>query len=279
MDQSDAILYFAQGPFAGHIDPWAEAPYYFSQLHSGIIAAILSQIWQPLLQKGYVASKEASLQIAEIRKPDIAVHAAADKPPKKLDYPAAASAILAEPGVAVELDEPDLQAIYIRQAGSNRLVTVVEVISPRNKAYLPDIVRYQEGRQQLFLEQGVNVVEIDLTRSVKRLIDHPLTSRYPYHVGVFMPGEPLRLITADFLESLKRCALPLADDVVGVELQDAYDLAYREATIAPQIENNSQYTPEHLPFPTLLTEEQRHQLLEMIEGWRAELEHLRKLSQ
>lgn len=141
MSRTDFILHFAQGPFAGHMDPWAEAPHYFSQLHSGIIGAILAQIWQPLLEKGYIASKEVCLQIAEIRKPDIALHTAADKPAKKLDY-AAASAILAEPGIEVALDEPELQAIHIRQSGSNRLITIAEIISPRSKTYLPDIIKY-----------------------------------------------------------------------------------------------------------------------------------------
>jgi hypothetical protein len=77
-------------------------------------------------------------------------------------------------------------------------------------------------------------------------------------------------------EPLKRCALPLIDDVVGVELQSAYDLAYREATIAPQIEANGHYILDHLPFPTLLTDDQRQQALEAVHRWRTELEELRR---
>lgn len=183
---NDYILRYAQGPFTGRVDLWAEAPYYFSQLHSSIIAAILSQVWQPLLEKGYIASKEASLQIAEIRKPDIAVRTSTEKPGKALDY--AAAAILAEPGIEVDLEEPELQAIYIRHAGSNTLVTVVEIISPRNKTYLPDILKYQESRQHLFLEQGVNVVEIDLNalgQTIGRtyLYDPPFLSHGYIHTG------------------------------------------------------------------------------------------------
>lgn len=271
---NDYILRYAQGPFAGRVDFWAETPHYFSQLHSGIIAALLSQIWQPLLEKGYIASKEASLQIAEMRKPDIAVHAATERPGRLLDYAAAAAAILAEPGIEVDLEEPELQAIHVRQADSNKLVTVVEIISPRNKAFLPDMLKYQDGRQHL-LEQGVNVVEIDLTRSIKRLVEHTFTAHHWYHVAVFIPGESLRIVPMDD-EPLKRCALPLVDDVVGVELQTAYDLAYREATIAPQIEANQHYTFDQLPFPTLLTDEQRQKAIETIHHWRAELEKLRR---
>jgi hypothetical protein len=277
MNPPESVLYFANGPFYGSIDPWAEDPFYFSQLHSGIIAAILSQIWGPLIEMGYVASKEASLQIAELRKPDIAFFTASEKTKsqKRLDYSAAASAILAEPGISVDIGEPEYQAIFIRHAESGTLVTVVEVISPRNKAYLPDIVKYQEGRRALFLERGVNVVEIDATRSVKRLLEHSLTTQFPYHIAIFMPGESPRAIPIEFLAPLKRCALPLLDDVIGVELQTAYEIAYREATIAPQLENNRQYALEHLPFPSLLTAEQTATVLAKIEAWRAELKHLK----
>jgi hypothetical protein len=265
------IFLLARGPFAGQIDPFAGAAYYFSQLHSGIIGGLLSQIWQPLLERGYIASKEASLQITEIRKPDIAVRVTAEttQSEKSLDYAAAAAAILAEPGISIELDEPELQAIFIRR--ENRLVTVVEVISPRNKTYLPDMVKYQEGRSQLFLEQGVNVVEIDLTRSVKRLFEHGLTLKHPYHVAVFIVNEPPRIIPMNLGEPLKRCALPLVDDVVGMDLQAAYDTAYREATIAPQLESNRHYTADYLPFPSLITDEQIRHCLQAVETWRAAL--------
>jgi hypothetical protein len=270
------VLRLAQGPFAGRSDPFAEAPHYFNQLHSGIIGAILSQIWQPLLEQGYVVSKEASLQIAELRKPDITVRQAKNipQPHRKLDYESAASAILAEPGESIELDEQDLQAIYIRESGV--LITVVEIISPRNKAYLPDVVNYQEGRKRLFLEQGVNVVEVDLTRSVRRLVEHPLTLRHPYHIAVFMPSEAPRVIALDFDAPLKRFALPLIDAVLGVELQAAYETAYREATIAPQILDNNHYASDGLPFPTLLSDDQRAACFAAVQAWRDDLARLRE---
>jgi hypothetical protein len=266
----DAALFFAQGPFAGRVDPWAEDAHYFGQLHGSIIAAMLSQIWQPLLQMGYTASKEASLQISELRKPDLALYGPSRLPHDavpQVDYPIAAAAIRAEPGEAVEVDEPELQAIHLHEMATNTLVTVVEIISPRNKTHWADLYRYRQDREALFLSRGVSVVEIDLTRSVKRLLEHALTSRTAYHVAVFIPEAAPRVIPMAFNAPLKRCALPLREAVIGVELQAAYDTAYREAMIAPQLFSRGGYSEADLPFPTLLTPEQRREALDAVAAW------------
>jgi len=243
-------------------------------------ACNLSQIWGPLLDQGYVISKENSLQIAEMRKPDITIqHMSADAPDiPAYDYPTAAAEILAEPLLLIETEEPDLQAIHIHESGTNRLITVIEIISPRNKAYDPDMVRYQQQRSQLFLSQGASVVEIDLTRSVKRLVDHSLTWQSPYHIAVHLPSQQIYVTPMTVGEALKNCALPLLSGVMGVELQTAYTTAYRETTIAAQIENNGHYIVEQLPFPSLLTNEQTATALAAVEKWRAEMARLRTIS-
>ena len=270
--------YLKRGPFPDRVDPWTETGSYFSQLHSGLLAAIINQVGDSLLDLGYVISKEATLQIAELRKPDIAIHTAVEKvaPGKHLDYTSAAVSVLAEPGISVEEEEPELQAIYIRQMDSNALITVIEVISPRNKSYIPDIMKYKEGREHLFLAKGINVVEIDLTRSNKRLLESSIVADAPYHIAVFIPGEYPRIIPIEFGEKLKRWALPLLGDVIAVDLQDSYDWAYQQGQIAPQIENNKHYTLDNLPFPTLLTDAQIQNSLEAVKLWREKLTELRK---
>jgi hypothetical protein len=274
MTTSDYIACLSAGPFAGMTDPWAEDGHYFSQLHSGIIAAILAQIWQPLLLRGYHVSKEASLQISELRKPDLAVFARSQPAPTTaLNYATAAEAVQAEPGEQIDIDEPEWQAVHLHLGGD--LVTVVEVISPRNKSHAADILRYQAGRDGLFLANGVNVVEIDLTRSVKRLVEHALTLRHPYYAAVFLPADAPRIIPMKIGEALKRIALPLRDDVLAVELQQVYDTAYREATIAAQIAARDGYIPNSLPFPSLLTEEERGAALDAVQRWQAKLTQLR----
>lgn len=277
---SDAyIQYLTQGPFAGRVDPWADAAHYFQQIHSGMIGNFLTQIGTSLLQMGYVASTEASLQIAALRKPDIAITLSRFELGEEevLDYSAVAAAVLAEPGIAVETDEPELEAIYIRAAGSNELVTVIEIVSPRNKTHIIEMSKYQDERSRLFFERGVNVVEVDITRSVKRLFEHRLTAENPYHVAVFVPGGNAHVIVNDFDKPLKRFAVPLRHEGVGIDLQQAYDSAFQQRIIAAQIEHKGQYDEAYLPFPSLLTGSQRESAIKAVREWHKTLEQLKEV--
>ncbi|MBZ0320960.1 MAG: DUF4058 family protein [Anaerolineae bacterium] len=266
----------SQGPFAGRPDPFAEDDHYFHQIHSGIIEGILEQIWQPLLENGYYISKEASLQIAAMRKPDIGVlDTGKPRSGKKLVYEAVSEALLVESGIFAEPDEPDLYAIRIHQMGTGELVTIVEIVSPGNKISGLDILKYQEGRRRTFLETGVNVVEIDLTRSVKRLFEHPLTTQYPYHIAVFIPGETPRILPMRWDAPLKRFALPLLEDGIAVNLQQAYDSAYRKSMIAPQLEWNDIYATLALEFPSLFNDDEMTQITQAVTHWHDELARLR----
>ncbi len=276
MPYSDAYVEcLMRGPFPGTIDPWAEAGRYFHQIHAGMIGALLEQLHLPLLRMGYVASREVSLQIAEGREPDVTVRAGESLPAaKSWDYAAAAEAILLEPGVAMDWDLPELEAIYITNMETDNLVTVVEIISPSNKTHEPSMAEYEDRRKRLIWGRGVNVVEIDLTRSVKRMLHDILVSTYPYHIAVYLPQKPSWLLGMDFGEAIKSFALPLRETVIGIETQSAYNHAYQQASIAAQIRNEAHYNEENLPFPSLLRTSQRHDALRAVEAWQQELAHL-----
>jgi len=276
---SDAyVRHLTRGPFPGRVDPWAEDAHYFQQIHSGMIATLMDYMMPLLLKMGYFASSEASLQIAASRKPDITVVRSSSVNPERqpLDYRAVAASVLAEPGIAIRMNEPELEAIYIRSSDSSELVTVLEIISPRNKSHNVDMLRYQEERDSLFLERGVNVVEIDPTRSVKRLIEHEVTVHASYHVAVFIPGEFVYILASELDEPLKRCALPLRNEALAVEFQEAYDFAFQQRGIAAQIDYKDHYDEAALPFPSLLTDAQREAALETVREWRKTLEQLKE---
>jgi hypothetical protein len=91
------------------------------------------------------------------------------RPPTAQD--AAAGAALLEPPVEVQLPAVDLERlayIEILDREDWRLVTVVELLSPSNKASGADRDQYLAKRAQL-LSSRVNVVEIDLLRGGPRL--------------------------------------------------------------------------------------------------------------
>jgi hypothetical protein len=264
------------GPFPGRIDPWGEAGHYFQQIHGLMIDSLITQLNPQLVAMGYIVGKEASLQIAEGREPDIYVQRTMNAPDIDLrwDYELAASEVLANAGVVVEPDI-DLQAIHIKEAGAGRLVTVVEIVSPNNKTKPEVITDYRMRRERLLLEHRVNVIEIDPTRSVKRLISPKAADSYPYHVAFHLAGMSFRVAGVDFSESLPRIALPLRGEVVPLELHRAYDFAYQLVTIAGQINDDRSYAEEYLPFPSLLTDAQRIEVVAMAHKWQERLAALK----
>lgn len=269
------IQHVIGGPFPGQIDPWAESSRFFHQLHGEMISHLLSQVQEPLLAMGYIAGRETSLQIAENRQQDIYVERQGEQPGKResWDYTQAAEAVRAEPGIMLEGIEPELDALHLKEVETGRLVTVVEVVSPRNKTENALIRDYQERRERL-LRRDVNVVEIDLTRSVKRLVLDMVVESFPYHVAVHLSDQMPRLIGIEFAESLKRCAIPLRAEVIPVELQPAYDHAYRQTSLAGHIQADVRYSEDSLPFPSLLTADQRTRIFQAVGAWQQKLAEL-----
>jgi hypothetical protein len=272
------IAHLRRGPFPHHPDPWAESGRYFHQLHGEMISALLGQLQPALLPMGYLVGREASLQIAAAQ-PDLFIqrHRAALTTPPPWDYSSAAAAILAEPGVILEGLEPDLDALSVKDQSDARLVTLLEIISPRNKTEISRITDYQKRRETL-LRQAVNVVEIDLTRSVKRLVPSTLTEEYPYHLAVFLHDQAPRFVGIAFGEALKRCAIPLRAQVIGADLQAAYDQAYRQTALAAHLQTETAYHWEALPFPSLWAAAQQESLTAAVSLWQDELDRLLRSS-
>jgi hypothetical protein len=265
-----------RGPFPNQIDPWAEIGTYFHPLHASMIDHLLNILRRPLQQRGYLIGRETSLQIAQGRQPDVFINTTAYRGERLRgqDYIQAAEAIDAEAGVALDT-EPALDALKIRRMESDELVTIIEIISPTNKEKWEQILAYQSYRFRLCGEQGVNVVEIDLTRSVKRLVEGTAVQDYPYHAAIHFPSDLPRLIGFGYAEPLKRIALPLRGEVIGVDLQPMFENAYRRNSTAAWILNKGVYTERALPFPSLLTEAQRQNAIKAITEWQSELDRLR----
>lgn len=262
---------YKTGHFPGRIAPWAEDDLFFHPIHNRMIGLLLEQLSDTLFAMGYIVGTETSLQIAEGCIPDVFV-LRGDLPRQhpRLDYELAAREMLAEPGEPVT-ESPDLDALHIHDAKTGDLVTVVEIVSPGNKINAQDIFAYQECRSRLFLEKGVNVVEVDMTRSNKRLVHHIRTQQSPYHVAIFLAGIGLRIVSIPLESSLSRIALPLRGEVTAMELQPAYQNAYQQLTTAWHIQHKTGYAESALPFSSLLTDIQRQNALKAVKTWQKQL--------
>jgi hypothetical protein len=264
------------GPFAGVADPWAEDGHYFHQIHAGMIGDIMARLQAPLLARGYYASREASLQISERVQPDIGVLLRTpNKSLPHLDYDTVATQLLVSPGITLEDSDAPLDALYIYQRGTSELVTILEVVSPSNKATRSEILLYRQRSELFIYGRSVNVVEIDATRSIMHLVSDRVAGRYPYHIAVHLPEGTARLLGTNWDHPLERFALPLRGDGIVVDVQSAYDSGYRAASIGTQILDRNDYSADTLPFPSTLTDAQRDEALMRVESWKSQLEQLR----
>lgn len=265
-----------RGPFPGRIDPWAEVGRYFKPIHAGMISDLLAQIQRPLLEMGYETGRETSLQITERSEPDIHIRETEPRTTEVAndwDYAAAAQAVMTRPILNIGYDPEELDAISIRDVDSGNLVTIVEIISPSNKADPFELTNYVLKRDRA-LHNGVNVVEVDITRSVKRLVENEHARNYPYHIAVHVPMQGSWLVGIEWDESLGTIALPLRGEVILADLQHAYDIGYQQASTAGHIYYEGNYVEAELPFPSLLTGKQKAQALEQVRRWQDELKRL-----
>ena len=131
------IQVYKRGPFPGTIDPWAEAGRYFHQIHAGMIGALLAQLQDDLIARGYQAGRETSLQVMESTQPDVFIHRPREThSPHAWDYTAAAEAVLLEPGEALTGLQmpPELDAIFVKQIGGT-------LVTPTPENFLDGITR------------------------------------------------------------------------------------------------------------------------------------------
>jgi hypothetical protein len=149
--------------------------------------------------------------------PDVLVESAQQERSKHLNYRQALIEADLEVGTMLVKASLDLDRVFISTLDSGEVVTVLEIISPNNKTKLPEIEHYQIRREML-LAQGIHCVELDLTRSVKRLLNDPIAHDYPYHIAVHLNNGETHFIGMALDDSLKTFALPLQSEILPVEL-------------------------------------------------------------
>jgi hypothetical protein len=261
-----------EGPFPNQIDPWTEKGQYFHQIHGQMIGLLLQSLRRPLLELGYMAGREASLQILTNfpSLPDVFVIGDDKRSRTSLNYSQAVLSAELELGTLLEKQAPELDRLFIKARDTGELITVLEIVSPNNKIRFDEIERY-ELRRKMLLAQGVHCVEVDLTRSVKHLIAYPISAEYPYHTVIHLNDGDSRFIGINLQENPKRFGLPLRNEIIPIELDAIYHQAYSEVSSAAQIYNAGHYTEDHLPFPSLIREDERKRLLEQLEIWKSAL--------
>ncbi|MEE8390751.1 MAG: DUF4058 family protein [Anaerolineae bacterium] len=243
-------------PFPG-MDPYLEAPDIWPDFHDALAATIRAHL-NASLPAPYYARLQKRPELGVALEGGVLRHIIPDvtvlrRPqPETLTEPATGTGVAvlelprveATAGVEVRVYTDPFQhrlvEIYDAER-EHRLVTVIEIVSPSNKRPGPDR-RVYETKQRDVLDSDVNLIELDLLRSGRRLLPYPdlvaavqalspdylvLLNRSTLRQGNWMDYVlyPIRL-----REPLPCIPVPLAgqDPDVLLDLQVAANRVYRE---------------------------------------------------
>jgi hypothetical protein len=240
-------------PFPG-MDPYLEAPAFWPGVHTTLVVEMRREIARQL-PSGYYAEIDQYVWVQEadpdrgplVGKPDAFV--AASSP-----VPAGTAAIaIAEPTARTALAAPKKKKgnRYIRivdQTG-NRVVTVIELLSPANKDPGGDRDNYIAKRNE-YLATGTNLVEMDLLRAGDRVpLGKPSPPPADYYVLVSRAKDFPRADVWGFTvrDAIPGIPVPLnpGSGTIPLFLRPGLDLAYEDAGCERRIDYS------HPPAPPL----------------------------
>ena len=231
-----------RSPFPG-MDPYLELVW--SDVHSRL-TYLASETIQGQLGDDLVARSEGHVYVSVPSDDDIAfvrsmrpdVHVAEFSPDG-----GTGGVAVAEPAVSVaepivfELELEPVEQHYLEildRSTDGRVITVIEFTSPANKRRGPGLVAYRQ-KQDECRQGGVNLVEIDLTRSGTRELlvnEWPQARQHPsmYAASVWRAAEPNRcaLYRIRLPDRLPTIKIPLraGEADVTLDLQEIVDQAY-----------------------------------------------------
>ncbi len=167
-------------PFPG-MDPYLEQPAFWSSFHFRLIAAIAAAIGPQLGRQYYLEVEARTYQSQDnhellIGIPDTAILARQGMAHSPTTSPIAseasdtATALMPAPDRVILPMTQTVQERYleIREIGNDAVVTVIEVLSPKNKRAGEGRDAYETKRRKV-LESHTHLIEIDLLRAGKAM--------------------------------------------------------------------------------------------------------------
>jgi Protein of unknown function (DUF4058) len=220
-------------PFPG-VDPYLENPEFWSEVHNRLIVAIADSLSPHLRPKYRVAiekrvyNNEDSLLVGIA---DVAILPRATPAQSTATLPARhKTPIQITVPIAEEVRESYLK---IREVASGQVITVIEILSPKNKRSGVGRTAYEKKRQQV-LSSATHLIEIDLLRGGTQM---PLLGTAPltYYILVSKANQrPLAdLYPFGLQEEIPIFAVPLAsgESEPEVDLQVLLNEVYDRASL------------------------------------------------
>ena len=236
-------------PFPG-MNPYLEHPEFWSEVYHRLITAI-ADIIAPLIRPKYYAAIEKRAYLSEIEDsvlvgiPDLAVYT--KRTPTNQTGSTVALATQTEAiSVTVPIPEEIRESyLEIREVGTGTVVTVVEIISPKNKRAGEGREAYEKKRKQL-LGSSTHLVEIDLIRSGQPMrILEEIKSDYRILISRSDRRPRAYLYAFSVRDAIPSFSLPLqsGESEPLVELQNLLNGVYERAGYDLRLD----YTQEPVP--------------------------------
>jgi hypothetical protein len=210
-------------PFPG-MDPYLEQSAFWASFHSRLIVAIADAVAPQILPKYYIEVETRTYQEDGdsellVGIPDAVVmasRATAELPKEPIELKSSGVALQNRPQrvqvpMGVEVRERYLE---VREVGTDEVVTVIELLSPKNKRVGVGRLAYEAKRQRL-LGSNAHFIELDLLRRdapmpivgdennwlyrilVSRCEERPIADLYGFNLQDVIPGIPLPLRAED----------------------------------------------------------------------------------
>ena len=249
-------------PFPG-MDPYLENPEFWSEVHHRLITAIAINLAPPLRPKYQVAiEKRTYLAALEdnvmVGIPDATIYSRQKEnlqpPAQTSSYP---TTTLPTP---VQVEVPMLEEVRegyleIRENATKQVITVVEVLSPKNKRSGEGRVAYESKRQKILMT-ATHLVEIDLLRGLPQMPILKFTDTSDYRILISRGNKrPISdLYAFDVKEQIPAFLLPLqpfdTEPILDLQrlLNEIYDQAgydlrinYTQPPIPPLSKENASW--------------------------------------
>jgi hypothetical protein len=239
-----------QPQFPG-MNPYLENPELWSEVHFGLIA-VLARSLNAVITPKYRAAVEKRVYEDSLLVgiPDVSVFQRNSNPrpdATEVTEPQRTTATLSEPLVITVPIAEETQERYleIREVGTGKVVTVVEVLSPKNKRSGEGRAKY-DAKRQAVLNSTAHLVEIDLLRvGEAKPMAGGISSDYRILVSRANHRPAAELYPFNLRDPLPRFLLPLhsSDREPVVDLQTLLEQVYQEAALELAIDYSTQPIP------------------------------------
>jgi hypothetical protein len=228
------------------MDPWLEHPAWWPNVHQRLITYASDALQKLVGDRYFVAIGERVYVEAPERShyPDVSIV-------EQRGGSGVATAVGADTPVIVMVEAVEHREVFLEisdAVSGERIVTVIEVLSPANKRPGPGRDLYRRKQAEV-LDSNTSLVEIDLLREGEPTVAIPShrRARSAYSVVVCPVTDRLRreLYPIGLLDRLPRVAIPLeaGDPPAVLDLQAVLDETYEKGGFARRIDYSRSPVP------------------------------------